>query len=261
MSRGDKAAEATQRPVPADASDKEAFVGRLQVILAHWPSADRLARSTGVSPSAFRKWLKGEAEPSRERLILLARAAGVGVAWLAEGQGPVPVFDPPTGRSSRSHHGSGARHQPGPRDLTSETDWSGFALLPRRPEAAAAGSATPEPPLGSEYMALRHDWIRATCGVEPSELELDTAVGESMMPTIGDGDVLLIDTTDQDFHRFGIYVLEINGQRLVKRVQRKTDGSLVLISDNNVYLPEIVTRPEADGITIIGRVVWTGGPI
>ena len=69
-------------------ADKSAFVSRLQTILAHWPSADRLARAMGVSPSAFRKWLKGEAEPSRERLVALARTTGVGVAWLAEGEGP-----------------------------------------------------------------------------------------------------------------------------------------------------------------------------
>src|ERR1700722_4315805 len=79
----------------ASGADKSAFVERLHTILTHWPSADRLAREMKVSPSAFRKWLKGEAEPSRERLVALAHAADVGVAWLAEGGGPTQTFAQP----------------------------------------------------------------------------------------------------------------------------------------------------------------------
>src|ERR1700739_4984450 len=67
-----------------EGSSRAAFTARLHVILQHWPSADRLARAMGVSPSAFRKWLKGEAEPSRERLVALADGAQVGIGWVAE---------------------------------------------------------------------------------------------------------------------------------------------------------------------------------
>jgi phage repressor protein C with HTH and peptisase S24 domain len=204
----------------------------------------------GVSPSAFRKWLKGEAEPSRERLVALARAAGVGVAWLAEGEGPMPAFE-----------SSGGRRRSDGRAAATEMDWSQFVLLPHRAEAAAAGSVTPPDPSGTEWIALRHDWIRAVCQVEPNELTLETATGESMTPTIRDGNTLLIDTTDRTFRNFGIYVLEINGQRLVKRVQRKHDGSLVLISDNTAYQPDAVDKAAADDVRVIGRVVWSGGPV
>src|SRR5579875_3814761 len=70
--------------------ERAEFVARLAMIARHWPSVERLARAAGVSPSAFRKWLKGEAEPSRERLVALADAAHVGIAWLARGEGPEP---------------------------------------------------------------------------------------------------------------------------------------------------------------------------
>ena len=140
-------------------------------------------------------------------------------------------------------------------------DWSQFVLLPHRAEAAAAGSETPPDPSGTEWMALRHDWIRANCQVEPGDLALETATGESMTPTVRDGNTLLIDTTDRTFRNYGIYVLEINGQRLVKRVQRKHDGTLVLISDNTAYQPDIVDKATADHVEVIGRVVWSGGPV
>jgi phage repressor protein C with HTH and peptisase S24 domain len=237
--------------VRAISNEKQAFVERLRTILTHWPSGDRLARSVGVSPSAFRKWLKGEAEPSRERLVALAHATGVGVAWLADGDGPEPVFAPPSGR----------RQQQSVCDISVETDWNEFVLLPVRAEAAAAGSVTPSPPSGSEFIALRHDWVRSVCGVEPTKLVLETAVGDSMMPTIRDGNMLLIDSGDQTFRNFGIYVLEINEQRLVKRVQRKHDGSLVLISDNRAYQPDTVDKQAAGEVAVVGRVVWVGGTV
>jgi phage repressor protein C with HTH and peptisase S24 domain len=232
-------------------SDKSAFVERLQTILAHWPSADRLAREMKVSPSAFRKWLKGEAEPSRERLVALAHVAGVGVAWLAEGEGAEPVFEAVADNRRKTAAGTS----------NGQLNWAEFVLLPKRPEAAAAGAETPVAPAGSEYLALRQDWVRSVCGVEPENLRLELAVGESMTPTIRDGSVMLIDTAETSVRSFGIYVLEINGERLVKRVQRKHDGSLVLISDNSAYQPDVVPPSKAPEVTVLGRVVWAGGAI
>lgn len=247
-------------------AERQAFVARLQFVPDHWPSADRLAKAAGVSPSALRKWLRGEAEPSRERLVAVARTAGVGVAWLAEGEGPEPVFraarDEPrsvTGRRTTTREAgsrAGAR-----REVADAMAGDQFVLLPARPEAAAAGAVTPPAPFGDGFMALRHDWVRSVCGVEPHQLALETAIGHSMTPTIGDGDTLLIDTTDLTFNSYGIYVLEIAGQRLVKRVQRKFDGSVVLISDNSAYQADTLDAEAAGELTIVGRVVWVGGRI
>ncbi len=232
-------------------ADREAFVGRLQRIVSHWRSADRLARAMGVSPSAFRKWLKGEAEPSRERLVALANAAGVGIAWLAKGEGPPPRFQGATdGRGSTAEGGF---------------DPDKFLLLPKHVEtaAASAGAVTPAPPdaQASAFIAFGHDWVRRSFGIGPEDLMLESAVGESMTPTIQDGDILLIDSTDRRFREFGIYVLEYAGARLVKRVQRKLDGSLLLISDNAVYEPERIPTERAGEAKVLGRVVWSGGKL
>ena len=205
----------------------------------------------GVSPSAFRKWLRGEAEPSRERLVALADAAKVGVAWLAKGEGPVPAMphaDAGAGRARAEKHRG--------------TDADDFILLPKRVEAAAAGAGTPQPALPeTEYIAFRRDWVRTALGIDPADMILETAVGESMRPTIGDGDLLLVDTKDRTVASFGVYVLEIGGERLVKRVQRKLDGTLVLISDNETYQPDLVSADMLRDVTVIGRVVWSGGQI
>lgn len=225
--------------------EKAEFVARLHAILRHWPSADRLARAMGVSPSAFRKWLKGEAEPSRERLVALANTAGVGVGWLATGEGEPPDLRPEGGGGVREHEMPGLEE---------------FVLLPSRDSVAAAG-ASPEVPVdrrGAHYMAFRNDWVREEIGIDPAAIGLERAVGDSMAPTINDGDLLLLDTGQRAFALFGIYVLEIDGERLVKRVQRKLDGSLVLISDNTDYERDVVPAGRVEHLRAIGRVVWIG---
>ena len=229
------------------APERGAFISRLQVVLRHWPSADRLARATGVSPSAFRKWLRGEAEPSRERLVALAQAANVSVGWLAGGEGPEPRLQ-------------GFAEAPAAFSMAGELDRGDYVLLPKRPEAAAAGPDSLPPPPFAEFMALRHDWVRSALGIEPDHLLLETAVGESMAPGIQDGDLLLIDATEARFRGVGIYVLETTGQRLVKRVQPRLDGGLTLISDNTAYEAEHIAPAEAGDIRVVGRVLWTCGP-
>jgi len=253
MSRVRETGSKNSEGLSTEGASRAAFTARLQMILRQWPSADRLARAMGVSPSAFRKWLRGEAEPSRERLVALADAAKVGIAWLAKGEGPGPAVEPA---------GSGDR-RPRSGEATRIAEADRFILLPRRVQAAAAAGAGTPPPATSatEYIAFRQDWVRSMLGIEPADLMLETAVGESMQPTIHDGDLLLVDTSDRSVASFGVYVLDIGGERLVKRVQRKLDGSLVLISDNETYQPDQVSGDMLQTVTVIGRVVWGGGAI
>jgi phage repressor protein C with HTH and peptisase S24 domain len=203
----------------------------------------------GVSPSAFRKWLKGEAEPSRERLIALANAAKVRIGWLATGEGPAPEFDRP--------------NEAKPRTDSDVADLARYVRLPRHPTVAAAGSGTAPDATDAEggYLALRQDWLAEVLGVNPDHVGLEVAIGDSMAPTIRDGNMMLLDTSDHGFGQYGIYVLEIEGERLVKRVQRRLDGSLVLISDNTSYERDSVPADRRGIVRVIGRVVWVGGRV
>jgi phage repressor protein C with HTH and peptisase S24 domain len=241
-----------RKPKPRVAgADQAGFVARLQLVVQQWPSADRLAKATGVSPSAFRKWLNGLAEPRRDRLVALAEAAGVTVSWLAQGEGAEPDLHRLANRAHSSQSGDG----PGTLNPAQ------FLVLPTRPEAAAAGSGEPPARVPTEFIGFRHDWLRNTFSREPGDLILEIAIGESMEPGIRSGDLLLIDATDQTFRNFGIYVIAVRGERLVKRVQRKFDGSLILISDNTVYQPEPIPADLAKEVQVVGRVVWRAGQI
>lgn len=246
MSRLSEKSEPKREILRSLGAEKSAFVQRLHTILSHWPSADRLARAMGVSPSAFRKWLKGEAEPSRERLVALARAAGVGVAWLAEGDGPAPTFDGMANLRRRGRSGESGN----------DMDWSQFVALPDQAAPVAPGA-----PSLRRYLLLRNDWIRAVCGVEPDHVQVELAEDESMAPTIKPRDVVLIDTSESAVVRSGIYVVESAGQRLIRRAQPRHDGSMVLLTDNSAYQPDVVSKEAAGSIKVVGRVVWVGGAV
>jgi phage repressor protein C with HTH and peptisase S24 domain len=86
-------------------------------------------------------------------------------------------------------------------------------------------------------------------------------IGDSMRPTLFDGDYVMcaIGTIGND----GIYVLNVNGELRVKRLQFQLDGSVKVISDNPLYSPETF-RPDGEGddnVFIVGRVIKRIGNI
>jgi phage repressor protein C with HTH and peptisase S24 domain len=90
-----------------------------------------------------------------------------------------------------------------------------------------------------------------------------TASGDSMEPTIHNGDMLLIDLDRTsvparareagDTRPSGIYAVLDDGAARVKRVELAAPDTLALLSDNPAFPPEF--RPISS-VSIIGRVVW-----
>jgi phage repressor protein C with HTH and peptisase S24 domain len=80
--------------------------------------------------------------------------------------------------------------------------------------------------------------------------------GDSMQPTLWDGDEIVIDTRDRRVDRDGIYVVTVRSDLKVKRIQVKMDGSLVIKSDNAAYEPELIGVKQADEFKVEGRLVW-----
>lgn len=67
--------------------------------------------------------------------------------------------------------------------------------------------------------------------------------GDSMEPTLNDGDYVLIDE-NINFGTNGIYAIQYGGQILIKRLQFKMDGTILIISDNNKYEKETFNPNE-----------------
>ena len=76
-----------------------------------------------------------------------------------------------------------------------------------------------------------------------------------MRPTFDDGDVLLVDRGITEIKIDAIYVLSLNDELYIKRLQRRPNGSVVMISDNKNYEPYTIAESELDRFKVLGRVV------
>lgn len=108
-----------------------------------------------------------------------------------------------------------------------------------------------------DYIGLSQQWLTQR-GLNRNGLMFIMASGDSMYPTINDGDMLLINrnaTTPRDGK---IYVVRSGEQLWVKRVQGIING-IRLISDNKaIYSPIDVYFDESLDFEVIGQVVFIG---
>lgn len=142
-----------------------------------------------------------------------------------------------------------------------------IAAIPFYRVGAAAGVGVDfvDTPPDTDYLYFDERWLKNILGVNPENLILIFADGDSMdsgfdtKEDIKDKDLLLIDTSQKSGNN-KIFVLLVNDIQLrVKRLFKKLDGGLVLMSNNPKY-PEEVYYPDSNDITIqvIGKVVWNG---
>lgn len=127
--------------------------------------------------------------------------------------------------------------------------------VPRLSLGASAGPgavAGEEQPIGAFRFATH--WIRQQ-GLDPAQLTAIAVTGDSMEPTLRDGDEILADRTERAL-RDGVYVVRVGDALLVKRLDLGQPGRIVLISDNQVYRPFELAREDLE---VIGRIVWKSG--
>jgi phage repressor protein C with HTH and peptisase S24 domain len=130
-----------------------------------------------------------------------------------------------------------------------------FAVLPVYDVEVSAGDGSicyGEQPL--YYFAYRKDWLK-TRGLFEKNLHVVVAKGDSMEPTISDGESILVNTADKHCKDGFIYVIRSGDILWVKRIQKQLDSSLLLISDNKIYPPMRLNLDESNDVEIIGKVV------
>jgi phage repressor protein C with HTH and peptisase S24 domain len=81
-----------------------------------------------------------------------------------------------------------------------------------------------------------------------------TVEGESMTPTISDGDTVMIDMGRTRIKSGSIYALGIEDTIIVKRLEYLVSGTIRIISDNRQEYAPYEANPQ--NIRIIGEVIW-----
>lgn len=223
------------------------FGERVKEVIQLVGSAEKLARMTGISARGIGHYAAGGSDPTRSKMVALAEAAGVNVLWLATGEGPKMKGAAEETRSLKDV------------SIPEEEASGGYVRVPRYDVSASAGAgAFQVSEQVVDYIQFKPDWIKNTLGTSAQALALIQVKGDSMAPTLSDGDIILVDTSDRHFEANAIYVLQLEGSLLVKRIQRKIDGTVVIKSDNLAYEPETVRGDLLDQLNVVGRVVWYG---
>ena len=134
--------------------------------------------------------------------------------------------------------------------------------IPRYDIRASAGPGTfaeGETPVA--HLGFDPSFLKQLCGASPSDLSIIRVRGDSMFPSLADGDDIMVDRSAAGSRvTDGIYVLRRDDTLMVKRVAvHPGSRRLTISSDNNAY----PTWPDCDpsDVEVIGRVIWAGRKI
>lgn len=106
------------------------------------------------------------------------------------------------------------------------------------------------------FRAFDREWLRTLSAGNLSMLFVAHGDGDSMEPTLHDGDVVLIDQGQRIIERQDrIWAVTVGGLGTIKRVTKLPNGDFELASDNHRVRPRVV---QADEFHVVGRVVWIG---
>lgn len=135
--------------------------------------------------------------------------------------------------------------------------------IPRFDIKASMGVGLPAPDMETitGAVTVNRDWIRNELRMitKTENLALITGYGDSMEGTFNDGAQLIVDRGVKDVKVDAVYVLALNDELYIKRLQRRPDGSILMISDNRKYDPFLIVDTERSKFQVLGRVVgvWT----
>jgi phage repressor protein C with HTH and peptisase S24 domain len=133
-----------------------------------------------------------------------------------------------------------------------------YAILPSYSITASAGDgAFAEDGEPDDFQIMPSNWLKSVTRARLSDLCVIQVAGDSMWETLHNGDNVLVDRSRKTVGRPGIYVLQIDGELIVKRVQKHLQtGHIEVISDNPRYPTMTITEEER--LAVVGRVVWMG---
>ena len=125
-------------------------------------------------------------------------------------------------------------------------------------EASAGFGAIAESESAQTRFGFDERWLRRLTAAKSASLSIVGVMGDSMEPTLSDGDEVLVDASDYGSKlRDGIYVLRADEALVVKRIAIKPGGKQVTIASDNPAYPTWHDMDRAD-VHVVGRVIWFG---
>ncbi|MEA3522837.1 MAG: LexA family transcriptional regulator [Campylobacterota bacterium] len=124
---------------------------------------------------------------------------------------------------------------------------------------ASAGGGAGNDDEASESLMLEENFVSSLGGEsELKNIEAINVTGDSMEPLFNYGDIIFINRSKCDIGRGGVFTINTEHGLFIKRIQKRIDGKIDIISDNKDY-PVMNVYPNE--IEVIGRVVGRFGGV
>lgn len=196
-----------------------------------------LATETRISGSTISDYIR-DGIAKTEPAIAIAGALGVSLEWLLTGQGDLErpmVADRQLAYRAEGREGG---------DVVQVAE-----IDPR----FGLGGAFMDEAAVPEMRSFSRAWLRQITRSAPEELYWARGRGNSMEPTIGDGEVVLIDRSQQTpLDSDLIWAFAWGDVGAIKRLRPMPDGSVKILSDNPSVPPDVAHEGD---IHVFGRVV------
>ena len=221
-----------------------------------------MARRVGKSPSSYGHY--EDPERFKSRFLPLDLAQSFGSALRREGReeeilalagvgneasilGPVQVV------------GSNGQHPPAMRDRKTVSGATGDEHLLAIYDVSSKmdlGQLAPDYEAVSTMLDFPANYLKSITSTSVDQLCIVSVSGDSMAPTLGAKDIVMVDMTKQNPDYDGIFALRHNGLLKVKRlVADRRSKTFTLLSDNPTHRDMEV---PGEDVTVIGRVIWSG---
>lgn len=226
-------------------------------IAASGKSQEAIGADVGVSQGMVWQWAKARMAVPAPRALKLAEAVGltdpgeISPAWRLAGLG--------------HHHTTPTTTAPFLRPISVWEDAADlppdqYVFFPKLDHRWSCGTGGPDHSQieqTDKTIPFTADWAKRM-GWSPRTHFTMRAAGESMEPTIQDKAPVVIDTSEagRNVRSGKVYAITVNGEPLLKRLDKLPGGRLRVRSDNQA--PAYAAFEVADGdIEVIGRAVWT----
>lgn len=134
----------------------------------------------------------------------------------------------------------------------------GFEQIPVLDVELAAGNGTHiDMERVTDWVPISQDWIYDNY-LPKERLVVVTVTGDSMTPRLQEGDMLLVNTGEQNPTSGCIYAIAVENELRVKRLLKRMDGAWIISSDNKAnpaYQDEVISHHNFHQLRIIGRAV------
>ena len=181
-----------------------------------------LVATTGASKGTVTNWINGVNNPTGKRLVQLAQALKTTSSWLLTGNS-TPEFT-----------------QVEPWDSNTPLDDDEIEIPFFKDFSFACGGGSIGEAIANETRKLRMS--KATLrnlSIMKENAVAATAIGDSMSPTVKDGDTIHVDLGRKNIKDGKIFVICIGGLFYCKRLYNLPLGGVRIVSDNSVEFPEI----------------------